>query len=65
MQSSMNTDVIITNDDPENWSADINKNVKDYLTMKGPPNIPCKSFPRNREELCFSAKTLFTVKVLL
>ena len=51
--SSMSTDVIVMNDDPANWPADVNKNATDCLT-KTPPNIPCKGFPKNRKGLCFS-----------
>ena len=42
------------NDDPANWPTAMNNNVRDYLAMKGPPNIPGNSFPRNGKGLCFS-----------
>ena len=32
----------------------MNNNARDYLAMKGPPNIPGNSFPRNVKGLCFS-----------
>ena len=51
--SSTSTDVIAMNDDPANWPVDINKNVRDYLTIKCPPNITCNIFPKNRKRLCF------------
>lgn len=53
-RSHMSTGVINMYDDPNNWPADIDKNVRDYLTMKGPPNIPVNSFTRNGKGLCFS-----------
>ena len=42
------------NDDPANCPTAMNNNVRDYLAMKGPPNIPGNSFPRNGKGLCFS-----------
>ena len=42
------------NDDPANWPTAMNNNARDYLAMKGPPNIPENSFPRNGKGLCFS-----------
>ena len=38
--SSINTAVHIMNDDPANWPTAMNNNVRDYLAMKGPLNIP-------------------------
>ena len=37
--SSISTAVNIMNDDPANWPTAMNNNARDYLTMKGPPNI--------------------------
>ena len=59
----MTTDVVVMNDDPANWPADVNKNATDYLT-KTPPNIPCKGFPKNRKGLCFSGKNVQMERVL-
>ena len=42
--SSISTAVNIMNDDSANWPTAINNNVRDYLAMKGPPNIPGNSF---------------------
>ena len=52
--SSISTAVNIMNDDPANWPTAMNNNVRDYLVVKGSPNIPGNSFPRNRKGLCFS-----------
>ena len=52
--SSISTAVDIMNDDPANCPTAMNNNVRDYLAMKGPPNIPENSFPRNGKGLCFS-----------
>ncbi|XP_042206313.1 uncharacterized protein LOC121855442 [Homarus americanus] len=52
--SSTSTVVININDDPASWPSNINRNIRDYLTMKGPPDIPVNKFPRNEKGLCFS-----------
>ena len=43
--SSMSTVVVNISDDPASWPADVSQNLRDYLTMKGPPNIPVNNFP--------------------
>ena len=52
--SSTSTDVININDDPVSWPSNKNKNIRAYLTMKWPPDIPVNEFPRNEKGLCFS-----------
>ena len=52
--SSISTAVNIMNDDPANWPTAMNNNARDYLAIKGPPNIPGNSFPRNGKGSCFS-----------
>ena len=43
--SSMSTVVVNISDDLASWPADVSQNFRDYLKMKGPPNIPINNFP--------------------
>jgi len=53
-RSSAGIVIIQMYDEPTSWSAHVNKNVRDYLTIKDPLNSPVNSFPRNEKRLCFS-----------
>ena len=43
--SSMSTVVVNISDEWASWQAVVSQNLRDYLTMKGPPNIPVNNFP--------------------
>ena len=51
--SSISTAVNIMNDDPANWPTAMNNNVRDYLAMKGPPNISGTAFQEMGKDCVF------------
>jgi len=50
--------VINMHDDPISWQALVNKNARDYLTIKDPLNIAVNSFTRNEKNCVFQVSLL-------
>ena len=57
-RSSVSVVVINMHDDPISWQALVNKNARDYLTIKDPLNIAVNSFTRNEKNCVFQVSLL-------